>query len=334
MTARENKTKALNSHRTPHRTEPISTSATFGGFTAILLWSVTVAFARSLSEQLGPITAAAAVYCVAGFAALAVIAFRRGWKTWLREIPRIYLIVCGVLFIGYMLFLYMAVGLAGNDQQVLEVGLLNYLWPTLTLVLTVVLLGKRSRLTLYPSLLLALAGIFLVLTQGQRVTWHSVSSNLSQNPAAYVMGISAAVAWSLYSVLTRKWAAGRDSGAVMIFLPVTAVISLVLCLFVDEPRQWSLKSWLETAFLGAATFLAYNLWDNSMRKGNMVLVASASYLTPFFSTIVSCLYLAVSPGPSLWIGCALLIGGSILSRYSVMETNRPARAAAGSRTKL
>ena len=293
--------------------------ATAGGFVAILLWSTTVAFARSLSEQLGPLTAAAAVYGVGGFAALVVMIFRRGTIAWFRALPRIYLIGCGVLFIGYMLFLFLAVGLAGNDQQVLEIGLLNYLWPTLTLLLAVVLLGKRARPTLYPALLLALGGIFLVLTQGQRVTWQSFSSNLSKNPAAYVMGISAAVSWSLYSVLTRKWAGGSENGAVLIFLPVTAVVFLVLCFFVDEPRQWSLKSWLEIAFLGTATFLAYSLWDFSMRKGNIVLVASASYLTPLFSTVVSCLYLAVAPGPSLWIGCALLVGGSLLSRYSVPE---------------
>ncbi|MHC4401180.1 MAG: hypothetical protein ACYTG0_16015 [Planctomycetota bacterium] len=39
-------------------------SGTMGGFVAIVLWSTTVAFARSLSEQLGALTAAAAVYCV------------------------------------------------------------------------------------------------------------------------------------------------------------------------------------------------------------------------------------------------------------------------------
>ena len=296
-------------------------AATSGGFVAILLWSTTVAFARSLSEQLGPMTAAAAVYGVGGFAALVIVVFRRERKVWFRDLPRIYLLGCGALFIGYMLFLFMAVGLAENDQQVLEVGLLNYLWPTLTLLLTVILLGKRPKPTLYPALVLALGGIFLVLTQGQRVTWQSFFSNLSQNPPAYIFGISAAVSWSLYSVLTRKWAGGRQNGAVMIFLPVSAVVFLVLCFFVDEPRQWSFKSWLEIAFLGIATFLAYSLWDYSMRKGNLVLVASASYLTPLFSTLVSCLYLTVSPGPSLWIGCELLVGGSLLSRYSVPDTD-------------
>jgi hypothetical protein len=45
----------------PH-TAKTSRIATFEGFGAILLWSSTVAVARSLSEKLGPATGAAAVY--------------------------------------------------------------------------------------------------------------------------------------------------------------------------------------------------------------------------------------------------------------------------------
>jgi drug/metabolite transporter (DMT)-like permease len=63
-------------------------------------------------------------------------------------------------------------------------------------------------------------------------------------------------------------------------------------------------------------------WDIAMREGDLVLVASCSYLTPFFSTVVSCIYLRVWPGPSLWLGCLLIIAGSFLSWRSI----RPAAA--------
>jgi drug/metabolite transporter (DMT)-like permease len=294
--------------------------ATAEGFAAILLWSTTIAFTRSLAGQLGPMTAAAAVYSVSGVAAIIVFALRRERIKEIRKLPRLYLVVCGALFISYMALLFWAVGFADDRQQVLEVGLLNYLWPVLTLIFTVVLLKKRARPTLYPALLLTIAGIFLVLTQGRSVTWQSFSSNLLQNPGAYTMAFAAAVIWSLYSVLTRKLAGGRSSGAVMLFLPVTAIVFLIACFFFDEPRQWSTRAWLETVFLGLATFLAYSLWDNAMRKGDIVLVASASYLTPLFSTIVSCIYLAISPDPLLWVGCGLLIAGSVISGFSVIDT--------------
>ncbi len=73
----------------------------------------------------------------------------------------------------------------------------------------------------------------------------------------------------------------------------------------------------EIAFLALATALAYVFWDIAMRDGDVVLVASCSYLTPFFSTVVSCVYLNVWPGLNLWVGCLLIIVGPFLSWRSI-----------------
>ena len=51
--------------------------STGGGLGAILLWSATFAFARSLSEQVGPITAGTAVYLIGGCLCLARLAWSR-----------------------------------------------------------------------------------------------------------------------------------------------------------------------------------------------------------------------------------------------------------------
>jgi drug/metabolite transporter (DMT)-like permease len=297
-------------------------SGTASGFAAIVLWSTTVALVRSLSEQLGPLTAAAAVYCVGG--AIAVIRLRsaNGGQERIRDLPPAYLAGCGSLFVSYILLLFLAVGLAEGRQQVLEVGLLNYLWPALTVLLSVMLLKKRASLLLFPATLLALSGVALVLTQGASVSWQSFSRNLADNPIAYSLGLGAAVCWALYSVLARRWAGGKETGAIVLFLPITGGVLLLLCFFADEPRVWSPYTLAEAAFLGLATYLAYALWDSAMRTGNVVLVAAGSYLTPFLSTAVTCAYLAVPTQPSLWVGCSLLVVGSLLSWLSVSEVRQ------------
>lgn len=297
--------------------------ATFSGFVAILLWSTTIALTRSLSEQIGPVTAAASVYSVSGITALACLAWQSDKRRQIRQLPRPYLIGCGILFSSYMLLLFLAIGLAKNRQQVLEVGLLNYLWPVLTLLFTVAFLGKTaSHLTLLLGTILAIAGLFLVLTQGQHISWKSFFSNLAQNPIAYSLGFTAAISWALYSTLTRKWARGQRTGGVMLFLPATAMALLFICFFTNEPRVWSLRSCIEATFLGLSTYLAYSFWDTAMRAGNMVLVTVTSYLTPFFSTVASCLYLSVTPEPRLWMGCVMLIGGSLLSWFSISDEHQ------------
>lgn len=296
--------------------------ATCGGLVAILLWSVTVALVRSLSEQLGAVTAAASTFSVSGLVAIASLALRSGTRQQIRQLPRTYLIGCGTLFVCYMLLLFLGIGLAQNHEQVLEVGLINYLWPVLTVVLSLVLLGKKASWVLGPGTLLALAGVFLVVTHGASVTWQSLVRNLAGNPAAYLLALGAAGCWAMYSNLTHRWAAGHREGAVALFLPVTGAVLLVICCFIDEPRQWSYRAVLESLILGITTYTAYALWDAAMRRGNMLIVAAASYLTPLLSTIVSCVYLTVVPGARLWAGCCVLVLGSLLSWHSVSSASR------------
>ena len=63
--------------------------------------------------------------------------------------------------------------------------------------------------------------------------------------------------------------------------------------------------------------LAYVLWDAAMRRGDQLLVAAASFLTPLLSTACVSLVLGVRPGGLFWIACLLLAAGAALSRVSV-----------------
>jgi len=291
---------------------------TLAGFAAILLWSTTIAIVRSLSEQVGGLTTAAAVYLIGGLFCL----LRLGWRgkaiKSFRRLPLRYLLGCGAFFAFYMLVLYLAVGLAKNRQQVLEVGLLNYLWPALTIVFSLFLLNKKAGWLLLPGVFLAVAGIVFVIGQEVSLSWASFTENFCGNPVAYSFGLLAAIFWALYSNLTRRWAEG-SRGAVELFIPATGAFLLTFRLFHPETGSWTVRAGLEAVFLGAVTVVAYIFWDRAMRKGDVVLVAAFSYLTPLFSTAVSCLYLGIIPGVSLWIGCALIMAGSILSWLSVSE---------------
>jgi drug/metabolite transporter (DMT)-like permease len=278
------------------------------GLGAILLWSATVPLARGLSENVGPVTGAAAVYGVSGGLALVSRLRRRQGRP-----PRIYVAICGALFVVYAVLLYLAVGRAVDRQQVLGIGLVNYLWPALTVVFSTVLLGRRARWFLWPATALALAGVVLALTQATAMSWSAFARNLDSNPGAYGLALSAAVCWALYSNLTQRWAGGSESGAVDLFLILTAVTFAVMMAAGDERAQWSRTVVGEAVFLGLATFGGYRLWDQAMRQGDAGLVVVASYLTPLLSTLAGCLYLGVTPGTRLWVGCVVLVAGSVLS---------------------
>ncbi len=170
---------------------------------------------------------------------------------------------------------------------------------------------------LVPGTVLALSGVFLVMTQGTHVSWQSFASLVQSNPAAYSMALGAAVSWALYSNLARRWSGAGGQGGADWFIAATGVVLVLLRLVWREQSAWSGRAALEVAVLGGVTGLAYVLWDAAMRKGNLLLVAACSYLTPLLSTLVSCAYLHVAPSGQLWAGCGLLVVGSLVSWRSV-----------------
>jgi drug/metabolite transporter (DMT)-like permease len=286
------------------------------GFVAILLWSTTVALARSLTEQVGSLTAVSTTFFLGGVLGL-VLRRYAGPRGEYRAVDRRYLIVCGALFVAYQACLYAALGMARSRSQVLEVALTNYLWPMLTLVLSVVVLRLRATMWLLPGAVIAMGGVLLATGQNQALSWVSFRGNLGAAPLPYLLGTSAAILWALYSVLSRKWSG--DGGAVPIFMLATALVLGLGRFAARESATWTLRSLVEMLAMAVAAQVAYSFWDRAVRKGDIVLVASASYLIPLLSTAVSALYLDVQPGPRLWVGGALVVAGATICRLSVSE---------------
>jgi drug/metabolite transporter (DMT)-like permease len=290
---------------------------TLVGLAAIGLWSTTVAFARSLSEQVGPVTGAAAVYLIAGTVAVIGPLASPSHRRELRQLPRRYLLGCGVLFVVNMLALFVGVGLASSRQEALEISLLNYLWPPLTILFSLWLLRQTATWWLLPGTILALVGTWLSLTQQSSLDLAKLFARMRGNPLSYAGGLTAAVTWALYNNLTRRWAGKARRGGVALFLPATGVILLLLCLPLREAGHWTTQAAVEATLLGLMTAAGYTLWDIAMRRGDFTITAASSYLTPFLSTMVTCIYLSVVPSPKLWLGCVLIVAGSLLSRQAV-----------------
>ena len=288
------------------------------GFAAILLWSTTVAFGRSLSEQVGTLTAASLIYLVGGGIGAGYQAARGRLGT-LRTLNPRYLYGCGSLFVIYIASLYTALGLARTRSQVLEVGLMNYLWPMLTVLLSVPILKLDASAALVPGALAATAGVFLATTQNQPLSWASFQADLAQNSLPYVLGATAALSWALYSTLSRRWAGSAAGDAVSLFMLATGLVLGAARLLAPEATQWTPRALAELLYMIVGSNLAYVFWERAMRRGDIVLVASGSYLTPLLSTMVSTLYLGAAAGIRLWIGCALVIAGAITCRLAVRE---------------
>lgn len=289
------------------------------GMVAIVLWSTTIAFSRALTEQLGTFTAAFWIYTLAGAAGLAIAALRPGGGIQhMVRLPRLYLWGCGALFVLYIVFLYLAIGTAGNRTQVVAVGLLNYLWPGLSLVFSVPLLRRKASPWLGVGIALALAGVWMATGAGQEGGLAAMVREGSLLP--YSLAIAAAISWGLYSTLSKRWGGDQEGGAVPIFLLASGLLLGALRLTAFETTVWSARTLVELGYMALLPgMLAYVLWDVAVRKGNLVLVASLSYLTPLLSTIFSSVVLGVQPGPGLWLGALLVMAGAVICKQSIRD---------------
>ena len=121
--------------------------ATLTGLTAIILWSTMVGLMRSVSEGLGPVGGAALVFTFSGLLLIFTVGFPN-----LRRIRRRYLLAGSALFVSYEICLALALGYAVNRQQAIEVGMVNYLWPSLTILFAMAFNGQKSCWPVLPGI--------------------------------------------------------------------------------------------------------------------------------------------------------------------------------------
>ncbi len=136
-----------------------SRAATAAGLGAVVIWSTWLGLSRLMYEQLGPLVGGGMVNLLAGSVGMAWMLRTRPARQRLAQLPRKYLLGCGGLFVLYATCLPFALALASDRQAVLVVGLINYLWPALTLIVSVPIQGTRPRAWFPLGVLLTVAGL-------------------------------------------------------------------------------------------------------------------------------------------------------------------------------
>ncbi len=277
--------------------------ATCIGWIAILLWSSTVAFVKSITEHFDPTFGMALAYAISGV----LVLLKTGIGS-LRAVPLHYILICGTLFSLYGILLPLALALTTSGQQALEIGLINYLWPSLIIVFSIVLLKQHVRCIVYPGICLAFLGIVFCVAGDSldlRQSWNTIQTN----PWPYVVALTAAIVWAVYCN-TLKMYAQYDCLA-FFFLELAAFLGIAM-IFTGSPlKQFSLIGLGNVCALGLVNAVAFFCWDIGIKHGNIHVLAIGSYAIPIFSALFASFWLAVSPPTTFWYGVALVVLGSL-----------------------
>ncbi|RRN96204.1 aromatic amino acid DMT transporter YddG [Pectobacterium aquaticum] len=288
--------------------------ATLTGLLAIVLWSTSVGLIRSLTEALGPIGGAAMIYSTSTLCLLAFYGLPR-----IKTLPRIYLFAGGALFVCYEIFLSLSIGLANSRMQAMEIGMINYLWPSLTILFSLFINQQKSHSLLWPGLALSLGGIVWMMKGESDWTPERLWNNVLANPLAYGLAFSAALTWALYCNITKRYGQGK-SGVSLFFFIAALVLWIQYSFSAEGAISLTLPRSLQLLFMGASTALAYSAWNAGIQHGNLTLLATASYFTPVLSTLLAALWLNITPAISFWQGVAMVTAGSLLCWYATRSS--------------
>lgn len=291
-------------------------AATFYGVVSILLWSTIVGLVRSASENFGAVGGAALIYSLGTAILVVFMGFPK-----IRAYPKRYLIWGTLLFVSYEMCFVLALGLAKDRQQAIELGMVNYLWPSFTIALAVLFNRQRFTLLLGIGLLLAFAGLIWVISGDQPISVAAIADNISSNPLSYLLAFIGAVLWAFYSNVTKRISGGHN-GMVLFFL-LTAIGLWIL--FAFEPNKQFNISWHSITLLlvaSLATGGANALWTLAVIRGNVALLGTLSYFTPVISTAFSSILLSTALTLGFWQGVVMVTLGAIIC---FLATRRPSK---------
>lgn len=297
-------------------TPPEARTATGLGLLAILLWA-SLAALTALVGAIPPFQLAAMTFAIGtlvGFGwsrlkgeSLAVLA-QVPWASWC-------LGVYGLLAF-HVCYFY-----ALQAAPPLEASLIIYLWPLLIVLFAALLPapagGRSLRWWHVAGALLGLAGTIIILFGGSR------RIELGGTATGYLAAIAAALIWSSYSVLSRLFAA-VSSVAVIGSCAATATGALLLHMTLETTvLPATTGAWLAIIALGVGPVgVAFYLWDEGMKRGDIRLLGVASYSTPLLSTLLLAALGLGEAKPAIWIAAILITAGALLASRDVLRRQR------------
>ena len=277
---------------------------------AMLCWAGNWVVGRAIHEQIPPFT-----LNFWRWAAALLLILPVSWP-WLREqwplLVRHWKWVLPMGAIASAIF-HSMVYLGLQSTTALNGALIIALVPVVVVMIAAAILGDRIRLRQGLGILVSLAGVVVVIVRGEL----SVLRTLSFNPGDLWI-LAAVPAWSLYTVLLKRWPAGLHR---LSFLAAMALIGVVL--------QFPFYAWesatgrhllVTPASLAAiayvavlASFLAFVFYNTAMDRTTPAVAGLFHHLLPAFTALLGMVFLGERMGWYHALGVALILLGLYLT---------------------
>lgn len=296
--------------------------ATYCGMSAILMWAAMLGLIRQVTEHFGAEFGITLIYSLSTILLLAIFGLPN-----FKRISKIYLVIGGSLFVIYEICYSFAIGYAQNAQQAIEISVVNYLWPSLTMLALVIFKQLKFHWMLLVGMAISLTGLIYIQLGEQTFSIEQIFANAVSNPLSYGLAFIGALLWSIYCAFTKTHGS-QENPIAFFFCLVSAVLWLKFILLGTEikPIVWSIK---HIGYLIAASVslgLGYGAWNVGMLRGNVTALVAMSYFSPVITAFIAMLILGQSLSLSFWQGASLVTLGSLIcwvtSNWSALRPKR------------
>jgi drug/metabolite transporter (DMT)-like permease len=248
------------------------------GVIAILIWSCVALLAIELTS-IPPFELLACQISIAFIVTLIRYSFSKEKKLFFNFSTKDFLIATVALIFNQACYFA-----AFRYSPAVQVDLINYLWPTMLILLSSFLPKEKFCFAYLLSCIVCLWGIYNLLSP-------SGSEYFSyENIFGYLLAFGAALSWTLYSLYTR-YRKTSSANCISLACALAAFLSIIIHFYNEKFVIPSIFEIFIIFLLGILQMgLAFYFWECSIKKGKVKVLGLTSYCIPVLSILILILF--------------------------------------------
>jgi len=191
-----------------------------------------------------------------------------------------------------------------------EAMILNYTWPIVLVVLSVLVLKQKFTRIDFLSIIFSFLGVVVIATKG------SIFDIKFSNLFGTFLALGSSTVWAIYWILNMK---NKVDTIIQLWFSfgVGFIASVILFSVMGCPVNISPKVLLTSGYVGLFEMsIPFIMWQFALlRASNTAVVSKFVFLSPFLSLMIIAQILKETILISSYIGLFMIIGGILVHTY-------------------
>lgn len=272
---------------------------------ATFTWATNMVLGRSMRDNIGPLTLAAARFLIASLLYLAILQRRVPEERHLGQ-DRWRLLGMALSVVVFSPTLYLGL----RHTPVVNATLINGFGPLITGLLAALLIREPMSKRQLAGAIVGLAGVTILISEGSLAVWKTVRGNKGD-----LIVLGAVALWGLYSVLGRRAMRRRSTlsaTALSTFLGLPILTFAAAVELKTFPIQARTEHLLAVLYIGIGpTVIGFLSWNAGVRRlgpsGAMVFYNTL----PLYGAILGVVFLGETIGLTHLLGGLLIVSGGL-----------------------